>query len=270
MRSLSSTAKEGAAELSGQGDSAAISLKAETPLTLPALAAAIFPPVRSAEPAKLEVGTSSSIDVQSLRRRLPFIKEFVAASGDWVAFKRRFLTNADLAGWMEVDAQKTLPAALKDDALAAFLAIPPSERSTLKIARCIQGQQNLQRDKVLVACATSSTEPGAHTELEPAPACLLHQWNSVRRGDGSRTTGGGRGLHHPSPAVDGLPATTAACWGTSNRAAEFLDGGPRDVRLPTTTCFLRRCAIDTSHAAACVGLACSGCEGPDDLAYCSS
>ncbi|CAM9771785.1 unnamed protein product [Lampetra fluviatilis] len=105
-----------------------LSQKAGTPSSVPALAGAIF---RQWEPAKLEAGTSPSFDVQSLCRQLPFIKEFIAASGDWVAVKRQFLTNADVAGWSEADALKALPADLDDDTLAAFLASPLSERSTL-------------------------------------------------------------------------------------------------------------------------------------------
>ncbi|CAM9364029.1 unnamed protein product [Lampetra planeri] len=68
--------------------------------------------------------------------------------------------------------------------LHTVLPTEDSEVSSLKIARCIQAQQTLQHDRVLVACATSSTEPGAHTDEEPAPACSLHQRSGVRWDDG--------------------------------------------------------------------------------------
>ncbi|CAN0407265.1 unnamed protein product [Lampetra fluviatilis] len=71
------------------------------------------------------------MDIPAHCRRLPFINEFAATSRDWVAFKRWFLTNADLAGWTEVEALRALPATLDDDVLAAFLAILPLERSIL-------------------------------------------------------------------------------------------------------------------------------------------
>ncbi|CAN0417235.1 unnamed protein product [Lampetra planeri] len=74
MQSFPSTAKKGVAELSERGNLAAILRKAGTPLPLPALVGAILSPAGNAEPAKLEAGTYSSFDVQSPRRRLPFIK----------------------------------------------------------------------------------------------------------------------------------------------------------------------------------------------------
>ncbi|CAN0253784.1 unnamed protein product [Lampetra planeri] len=74
---------------------------------------------------------SSPVEIPSLKQRLPFVKEFSAARGDWVAFKRQFQTNCDLAGWTEAEVMRALPAAL-DDTLAAFLTIPPSERATLQ------------------------------------------------------------------------------------------------------------------------------------------
>ncbi|CAN0296812.1 unnamed protein product [Lampetra planeri] len=58
-------------------------------------------------------------------------REFAAAGEDLEAFKRHFSANCTLAGWTEAKALKALPTTLDDDALAAFYAIPPGERTTL-------------------------------------------------------------------------------------------------------------------------------------------
>ncbi|CAN0282698.1 unnamed protein product [Lampetra fluviatilis] len=123
--------EKGATEPRGDEVSTTFSRQAGTSVVQPALVAAIFSEGRSAGPAKSEAPLKSPVDIPSLRRRLPFVKEFTAASGGWVAFKRQFLTNADLAGWTEVEALRALPAALNDDALVMFLIIPPSEKATL-------------------------------------------------------------------------------------------------------------------------------------------
>ncbi|CAN0335557.1 unnamed protein product [Lampetra fluviatilis] len=93
----------------------------------PERSAAILPLSRSAQHAKIEDAPLAPRDNPALQCRLSFLEDFTATSGNWVAFKRWFLTNTGLAGWSE----EALPAALDDDALAAFLAIPPPERSTL-------------------------------------------------------------------------------------------------------------------------------------------
>ncbi|CAN0339678.1 unnamed protein product [Lampetra planeri] len=118
--------EKGATEPRGDEVSTTFSRQAGTSVVQPALVAAIFSEGRSAGPAKSEAPLKSPVDIPSLRRRLPFVKEFTAASGGWV-----FLTNADLAGWTEVEALRALPAALNDDALVMFLIIPPSEKATL-------------------------------------------------------------------------------------------------------------------------------------------
>ncbi|CAM9909197.1 unnamed protein product [Lampetra fluviatilis] len=109
----------------------AVSRQWGTTVAQPAQAATILLEERSKEPAKSETALSSPVDIPSLRRRLPFVKEFTAAGGDWVAFKRRFLMNSDLAGWTQVEVLGALPAALDDNTSAAFLTIQPSERATL-------------------------------------------------------------------------------------------------------------------------------------------
>ncbi|CAM9372018.1 unnamed protein product [Lampetra fluviatilis] len=123
--------KEGAAMPFVDDDSAAISQQAGNLAAQPMYSAAILSPAWSAQAAKLEDAPSAPMDISALCRRLPFIKEFAVTSCDWVAFKRRFLMNADLAGWTEAEALRASPAALDDDALVAFLAISPLERSTL-------------------------------------------------------------------------------------------------------------------------------------------
>ncbi|CAN0308667.1 unnamed protein product [Lampetra fluviatilis] len=107
-------------------DSAAISQLAGNSVAQPAHSAAIF--MLSAHPTKIEDAPLALRDILAVQRRPPFAGEFAATSGDWVAFKRRFLTNAGLAGWTETEALWALPAALDHD---AFLAILPPERSTV-------------------------------------------------------------------------------------------------------------------------------------------
>ncbi|CAN0371922.1 unnamed protein product [Lampetra planeri] len=99
----------------------------------PALAGIILNAERGEEPANFSAVPSPPVDLPYLRQRLPFIKEFNSAEGDWLALTRRFITNQDFAGWTEAEALRALPAAL-DDVLAAFLTIPPAERAMLQQA----------------------------------------------------------------------------------------------------------------------------------------
>ncbi|CAM9746699.1 unnamed protein product [Lampetra fluviatilis] len=168
MRSLPSTAKEGAAELPGRGDSAAISKKAGTP----------FCRQRGAlSPPSLKRGH------QGVKKMLELVK----------------------------DLHTVLPA-------------EDGEVSSLKISRCIQAQQTLQHDRVLVACSASFAESEAHADEEPGSACSLHQRSGVRWGDGDRRRDDRRS---PSPAGHllqlrpagarpvGLPVSLTAGPGTS-------------------------------------------------------
>ncbi|CAN0040608.1 unnamed protein product [Lampetra planeri] len=98
--------EERAPELRGVEHPVAVSRQWESSVAQPAHAAAILFAERGGEPAK---------------RRL-------------VAFKCRFQTNCDLAGWTEAEALRVLPVALDNDALVAFCTIPPVERATLQQA----------------------------------------------------------------------------------------------------------------------------------------
>ncbi|CAM9545397.1 unnamed protein product [Lampetra planeri] len=66
-------------------NSAAIPQQAGNSVAQPTLAAAILSPAWSAQPAKIKDALSTPIDIPALRQRLPFITEFAATSGDWVA-----------------------------------------------------------------------------------------------------------------------------------------------------------------------------------------
>ncbi|CAN0252099.1 unnamed protein product [Lampetra planeri] len=110
---------------------AAASRARETPGVQPAHGAAILVVGRDEDPAKLDLPPNPPIEVLSLKCRLPFAERFSAAGGDWEAFHCRFSANCKLAGWTEVEVLRALPTALDDDALAAFYAIPRTERVTL-------------------------------------------------------------------------------------------------------------------------------------------
>ncbi|CAN0377010.1 unnamed protein product [Lampetra planeri] len=77
--------------------------------------------------------------VGALKKRLLFVREFAASSGDWEAFRRRFAAVCDLSGWTENEALWALPTALDDDALAAFHAIPDEDKSMLSQALAQMG-----------------------------------------------------------------------------------------------------------------------------------
>ncbi|CAN0339892.1 unnamed protein product [Lampetra planeri] len=70
--------------------------------------------------------------------------------------------------------------------LHTVLPTEDGEVSLLKIASCIQAQQTLQHDRVLVACSASSAEPEVHEDEELAAACSLHQRRGDHRGDGNQ------------------------------------------------------------------------------------
>ncbi|CAM9291465.1 unnamed protein product [Lampetra fluviatilis] len=116
----------------------------------PAQAAAILPTVSGAPklaailstgqemlPTKFDLLSASHLEVPSLQKRLPFVREFMAAGGDWTAFQRRFATACTLAGWSNEEAPRALPTTLDDDFLARFDAIPAADRAMLSQA-CAQ------------------------------------------------------------------------------------------------------------------------------------
>ncbi|CAM9373078.1 unnamed protein product [Lampetra planeri] len=65
-------------------------------------------------------------------RRLPHVKEFVAAGGDWSDVTWRFETAFWSVQWSEEEVLVALPTILDDDALAVFRSIPPEKKKTLK------------------------------------------------------------------------------------------------------------------------------------------
>ncbi|CAM9880327.1 unnamed protein product [Lampetra planeri] len=103
---------------------AATSRAWETGRTQAAQAAAIWNSRRETASANLQdPPTALNTDI-ALKKRLPFVKEFTATGGDLEAFRRRFTAAYKLANWTEEEALRVLPAALDDDGLAAFDAIP--------------------------------------------------------------------------------------------------------------------------------------------------
>ncbi|CAM9304192.1 unnamed protein product [Lampetra fluviatilis] len=88
-------------------------------------------------PAKFESPSRASAGALSERKRLPPIREFVAAGGDWIAFQRCFKAACPLVGWFDMKALQALPTEQDDDYLAEFEAIPEADRATLPRA-CAQ------------------------------------------------------------------------------------------------------------------------------------
>ncbi|CAM9363417.1 unnamed protein product [Lampetra planeri] len=138
-----------------------------------------------------------SRDIPALHRRLPFMRKFTAAGGDWEVFKRHFSTSCTLAGWTaEEDLKAAFPKmeaagidSLVMDRLLGLakelnVALPASEENdptSLVIARCIQSHLGLKKRSGLVACAAPADgrEP---SEGESAPVCA-----AVARGGGCYT-----------------------------------------------------------------------------------
>ncbi|CAM9637042.1 unnamed protein product [Lampetra planeri] len=69
-----------------------------------------------------------------LKKRLPLVKSFSAAGGDWVAFSRRFTVTCALVGWTDREVLQALPTALDEAALGAFFSISAEYRATLQQA----------------------------------------------------------------------------------------------------------------------------------------
>ncbi|CAN0419112.1 unnamed protein product [Lampetra planeri] len=80
--------------------------------------------------SSLQTSTTNAV----LQQRLPPLKEFVAAEGDWGGFQRRFIAHQEMAKWSDAEALCALPALLDSDALAALTSAPREERSTLRMA----------------------------------------------------------------------------------------------------------------------------------------
>ncbi|CAN0395011.1 unnamed protein product [Lampetra planeri] len=97
----------------------------------PDRAAAVLAGTRSGEAAISPQPPAAPQDVPAPHRRLPLVREFTAAGGDWEAFQCRFSTSCTLAGWTQDEALKALPTSL---ALAVFYAIPPVWQSMLSLA----------------------------------------------------------------------------------------------------------------------------------------
>ncbi|CAN0094578.1 unnamed protein product [Lampetra fluviatilis] len=55
----------------------------------------------AADPTKANAIRLSAGCVPSLQQRLPVLKAFSVAGGDWAAFERRFISNCDMARWTE-------------------------------------------------------------------------------------------------------------------------------------------------------------------------
>ncbi|CAN0404911.1 unnamed protein product [Lampetra planeri] len=155
----------------------------ETEEMRPAQAAAILMSRRDKVPAKLDLPPKVPSQDRALKKRLPFIREFAAAGGDWEAFRRRFAAACDLSGWTEKEALRALPTALTDDALAAFDAIPDEDKSMLSQALAHLGAILLLHR----TSARKSRDPQRDPEATPVRSPLLGE-------------GGGGWVTRPWPA----------------------------------------------------------------------
>ncbi|CAM9766505.1 unnamed protein product [Lampetra planeri] len=90
-------------------------------------------PAHTVTSAGNEGARSAATDV-ALQQRLPPLKEFVGAAGDWGGFKRRFIAHQEMANWTDAEALCALPAMLDDDALATLTSAPKEKRATLHLA----------------------------------------------------------------------------------------------------------------------------------------
>ncbi|CAN0416798.1 unnamed protein product [Lampetra fluviatilis] len=79
----------------------------------------------------LDIATLAAKDSADRGRRLPHVREFVAAGGDWSTFRWRFKAAYKLVRWSEEEALIALPTILDDDALAVFRSISPGKKATL-------------------------------------------------------------------------------------------------------------------------------------------
>ncbi|XP_061435288.1 uncharacterized protein LOC133360523 [Lethenteron reissneri] len=86
------------------------------------------------QPSRGDSSPRDSTATAALHQRLPPLKEFVGAEGDWGGFQRRFLAHQEMAKWTDAEALSALPALLDGDALAALTSAPKERRSTLPMA----------------------------------------------------------------------------------------------------------------------------------------
>ncbi|XP_061417595.1 uncharacterized protein LOC133348671 isoform X1 [Lethenteron reissneri] len=100
----------------------------------PPIPSDILPPQDASHTALGTLLSSRGDYIPALQQRLPSLQVFTAKGGDWAAFSRRFVANAETAGWSADIALRALPSALDDVALATFLLIPRRQRSTLQEA----------------------------------------------------------------------------------------------------------------------------------------
>ncbi|XP_061404080.1 uncharacterized protein LOC133361662 [Lethenteron reissneri] len=91
------------------------------------------------QPSRGGSSPRDSTATAALHQRLPPLKEFVGAEGDWSGFRRRFLAHQEMAKWTDEEALSALPALLDGDALAALTSAPKEKRSTLPMALQLLG-----------------------------------------------------------------------------------------------------------------------------------
>ncbi|CAM9733095.1 unnamed protein product [Lampetra fluviatilis] len=131
----------------------------------------LIPPTATEEGAKTLPVEQGAVGVRSTS---PSLEELVRIA-------RSHLTDLLQAASSILVEMRSLPSTAKEMMLGfakdlhTVLPAKDGEVSSLKIARYIQAQQNLQRDRVLVACSASFAEPKAHADEEPGSACSLHQ-----------------------------------------------------------------------------------------------
>ncbi|CAN0124272.1 unnamed protein product [Lampetra fluviatilis] len=134
---IATAAAEGVAGLNRGSDTALAGTAASSPAegASSRLRQAIPSAIRAdAQPSPGDSSLQASKANAALQQRLPPLKEFVGAEGDWGGFQRRFIAHQEMARWSDAEALCALPALLDADALAALTSAPREKRSTLPMA----------------------------------------------------------------------------------------------------------------------------------------
>ncbi|CAN0339826.1 unnamed protein product [Lampetra fluviatilis] len=77
------------------------------------------------------IATPAAKESTDRSRRLPHVRKFVAAGGDWSAFRWSFEAAYKSVRWSVEEALIALPTMLDDDVLAVFRSIPADKKKTL-------------------------------------------------------------------------------------------------------------------------------------------
>ncbi|CAM9283398.1 unnamed protein product [Lampetra fluviatilis] len=150
---------------------AAVMTEATGAPDLPAISRALHSfSISGDRPAPQQQPLTSKVEDAPKLRRLPPVRQFTAAGGDWTAFRRRFEATYISVGWTSREGLQALPMALDDDSLAAFFAIPELDRATVtrtytEMAAIFDPPSNVQRRFRLRRWGENQTPLAYHSAL---------------------------------------------------------------------------------------------------------